>query len=220
MEIQAVVFDFDGVLADTMLDIGASVRAAQRKFGVPEMPTSEIISFLGFGAKYLIDQAVPAGNEETMAEALKWYKKYYEEHPCDETVLFDGISETLEAFRDRGVRMSVVSNKPEAITRVIIDKLNIAKYFTRVIGPESVKKMKPDPEGLLLCARAMFEELGRPLDLSACMMVGDTFTDIEAGKSAGFGQTCAVLYGYGNREKLLAAGADRTVAHGREIAGL
>ena len=94
---------------------------------------------------------------------------------------------------------------------MIVDKLGIAFYFTRVIGPESVTRMKPDPEGLLLCAKAM------DATPESCMMVGDSYTDIEAGKAAGFGCTCAVFYGYGNKEKLNAAGADFMVQRGAEI---
>lgn len=218
MKIKAVVFDFDGVLADTALDLGASIQAAQRHFGAPVMTTPEIISYVGFGAKHLVDHTVPIGDEEKMAEVLRWYKKYYAEHPCDETRLFPGIMEMLENYRRRGVKMSIVSNKPEAITCLIVKKLQIESYFTRIIGPESVTKMKPDPEGLLLCGRAMFEELGMAFDPGACMMVGDSYTDIAAGKAAGFGRTCAVLYGYGARDKLLAEGADYCVEHGREIA--
>ncbi|MBR5280914.1 MAG: HAD-IA family hydrolase [Clostridia bacterium] len=211
MNVQAVVFDFDGVLADTALDIAASVRATQRQYGLPEMTTAEIMSFVGWGAKHLIDHTVPVEDEQKQAEILAWYKNYYGAHPCDETVLYPGIQEMLASFKARGVKMSVVSNKPEPLTKMIVDKLGIAAYFTRVIGPESVTRMKPDPEGLLLCANAM------GVDPEHCMMVGDSYTDIEAGKAAAFGCTCAVLYGYGNKEKLNAAGADFAVRCGMEI---
>lgn len=212
MELHAIVFDFDGVLADTALDIAASVRATQRQYGVPEMTTPEIMSFVGWGAKHLIEHTVPV-EEARGAEVLAWYKDYYAAHPCDETVLYPGIRDVLAGFRARGVKMSVVSNKPEPLTRMIVDKLDISRYFTRVIGPESVTRMKPDPEGLLLCAKAM------DADPVNCMMVGDSYTDIEAGKAAGFGCTCAVFYGYGNKQKLEAVGADFAVHHGSEIGG-
>ncbi len=212
MELQAVVFDFDGVLADTALDIAASVRATQRQYGVPEMTTPEIMSFVGWGAKHLVEHTVPV-EEDKKAEVLAWYKDYYAAHPCDETVLYPGILETLEGFQARGVKMSVVSNKPEPLTRMIVEKLQIGRFFTRVIGPESVTRMKPDPEGLLLCAKAMEAEP------AGCMMVGDSYTDIEAGKAAGFGRTCAVFYGYGDKQKLEGMHADFSVYHGREIGG-
>ncbi len=211
MNLQAVVFDFDGVLADTALDIAASVRATQRQYGLPEMTTAEIMSFVGFGAKYLIDNTVPVEGEAKQAEVLAWYKAYYAAHPCDETVLYPGVWEMLEGFKARGIKMSVVSNKPEALTKMIVDKLDISHYFTRVIGPESVTRMKPDPEGLLLCTKAMEVESG------CCMMVGDSYTDIEAGKAAGFGKTCAVFYGYGDKKKLEAVGADFAVCYADEI---
>lgn len=210
MELHAIVFDFDGVLADTALDIAASIRATQRQYGVPEMTTPEIMSFVGWGAKHLIEHTVPV-EEARGAEVLAWYKDYYAAHPCDETVLYPGIRDMLAGFQARGVKMSVVSNKPEPLTRMIVDKLDISRYFTRVIGPESVTRMKPDPEGLLLCAKAM------DADPANCMMVGDSYTDIEAGKAAGFGCTCAVFYGYGNKQKLEAVGADFAVHHGSEI---
>lgn len=210
MELHAIVFDFDGVLADTALDIAASIRATQRQYGVPEMTTPEIMSFVGWGAKHLIEHTVPV-EEARGAEVLAWYKDYYAAHPCDETVLYPGIRDVLAGFQARGVKMSVVSNKPEPLTRMIVDKLDISRYFTRVIGPESVTRMKPDPEGLLLCAKAM------DADPANCMMVGDSYTDIEAGKAAGFGCTCAVFYGYGNKQKLEAVGADFAVHHGSEI---
>lgn len=213
MKLQAVVFDFDGVLADTALDIAASIRATQRQYGMPEMTTAEIMSFVGWGAKYLVDHTVPADDAEKQAEVLAWYKDYYAAHPCDETVLYPGIQETLEGFKARGVKMSVATNKPEPLTKMIIDQLHIAHYFTRIVGPESVTRMKPDPEGLLLCAKAM------EADPAHCMMVGDSYTDIEAGKAAGFGYTCAVFYGYGDKKKLEAMGADFSVHHAGEIGG-
>ncbi len=218
MQIKAVVFDFDGVLADTELDISASIQATQRHYGAPVMSKTDIIACVGFGAKYLVDKTVPIGDDTKMAEVLRWYKKYYEAHPCDETVLFPGVLETLNTFKAKGIPMSIVSNKPESITKLVVKALGIEEYFTSIVGPESVTQVKPHPEGLILSGQRMFAVLGEPYDPKACMMVGDTYTDIVAGKAAGFGHTCAVLYGYGDRDKLLAADADYSVQHGQEIA--
>lgn len=213
MKIQAVVFDFDGVLADTALDIVASVRATQRHYGVPEMSGAEIMSFVGWGAKFLIDNTVPVCAEH-QSEALSWYQAYYAAHPCDETVVYPGVLETLARFQTMGVKMAVASNKPEALTNKIVDKLGLMEYFTCVIGPESVTRMKPDPEPLLLCAQRM------ETAPEYCMMVGDSYTDIVAGRNAGFAKTCAVLCGYGNQEKLQAEHADFTVTDRGQIAKL
>ncbi len=208
--IRAVIFDFDGVVADTGRDIAASVQAAQKEYGVSVSDYHTILSFVGHGAKYLIDRSLADLAAPKRAEALAWYKRYYETHPCAETQLYDGFAELADALARRGTKMSIVSNKPEAITNVIVSRLGIAGYFTKVIGPESVKRMKPDPEGLLLCLDAMQTA---PAEV---VMVGDSYTDIQAGKAAGT-HTCAVLYGYGDKEKLKAENADFSVSAAFDI---
>lgn len=216
--IEAAVFDFDGVLADTMPDIAASVRATARRYGLPEPDDAAVQRAVGWGARYLLQQTVPISDAARFEEALAYYKSYYHAHPCDATVLFAGVSDMLTSFRDRGVPMSIVSNKPEAITRRITVCLGIARHFTCILGPESVRRMKPDPEGLLLCADRMRAETGRALPAAHCLMAGDSFTDIQAGKAAGFGYTCGVLYGYGSKEKLLAERPVYLAARAAEIA--
>lgn len=198
-DIDIVIYDFDGVVADTAADIAGAVQAAQRQYGTEVMDIPGIISFVGFGAKYLIDRCLPALTEQERTEALGWYKEYYHSHSCAETALYPTVGDTLRRIADRGIAQCVVSNKPEPITKKIVDELGVKEYFTLILGPESLEKMKPDPEGLLLCAR----ETGR----SRGIMVGDSYTDILAGKAAGM-KTCGALYGIGNREKLLEVGAD------------
>ena len=208
--IKAVIFDFDGVIADTGLDIVASVQAAQREFATEVLEYPEIMACVGHGAKYLIDGTMASLPENTLADALAWYKKYYEAHPCDHTRLYPGFYELLEKLQSQGIKMSIVSNKPEAITELIVNKLGISEFFTKVIGPESVKRMKPDPEGLLLCLSAMHTENKEAL------MIGDSYTDIMAGKAAGM-KTCAILYGYGDKAKLKAENADFSASAASEI---
>ncbi|HIU29028.1 MAG: HAD-IA family hydrolase [Clostridiales bacterium] len=208
--IKAIVFDFDGVIADTGRDIVASVQAAQKEYRMPVLDYDTILSYVGHGAKYLLDCSMPELPESLRAGALDWYKQYYEAHPCEETRLYPGFSELAEALSQKGVSMSIVSNKPEAITKRIVNRLGISRYFTKVIGPESVLRMKPDPEGLLLCLSAMGAEP------EASLMVGDSYTDIQAGKAAGM-HTCAVLYGYGDKAKLKAENADYSVSASIEI---
>lgn len=209
-KIKSVIFDFDGVVADTGRDIAASVQETQKYYGQPVYDYDTIMSFVGHGAKYLIDNTLPALSEEALSAALSWYKAYYEAHPCDRTCLYEGFEELMRTLHERGVSMSIVSNKPEAITKIIVEKLGVAKYFTRVIGPESVTRMKPDPEGLFMCLDAM------GAGPEEAVMVGDSYTDIQAGKAAGM-HTCAVLYGYGNKEKLKAQNADFSVHASTEM---
>ncbi len=201
MKIESIIFDFDGVIADTGRDIVASVQATQKEFGVDILDYDTIMSYVGHGAKYLIDCSFPEFSEKKSAEALAWYKEYYKAHPCDKTVLYDGFKEVVKRLKLENIKMSIVSNKPEPITRLVVNKLEIADYFTKVIGPESVTNMKPDPEGLLLCLKAM------GASAKNSVMIGDSFTDIIAGKAAGM-LTCEILYGYGDKDKLKAENAD------------
>lgn len=209
--IKAVIFDFDGVIADTARDIVASVQAAQKAYGTEVLDYDTILSYVGHGAKYLIDRSMPALGEVALADALGWYKQYYAAHPCDDTQLYPGFRELLETLSRNGIKLCVVSNKPEAITELIVRKLEIDGYFTKVIGPESVTRMKPDPEGLILCLDAM--GITKP---AQALMVGDSYTDIIAGKAAGM-KTCAILYGYGDQEKLKAENADISVSAALDI---
>lgn len=110
--IKAIVFDFDGVIADTGRDIVASVQAAQKEYRMPVLDYDTILSYVGHGAKYLLDCSMPELPESLRAGALDWYKQYYEAHPCEETRLYPGFSELAEALSQKGVSMSIVSNKP------------------------------------------------------------------------------------------------------------
>lgn len=210
MKIESVIFDFDGVIADTGRDIVASVQATQKEFGVKILDYDTIMSYVGHGAKYLIDCSFPDFFEDKCAEALNWYKEYYKAHPCDKTVLYEGFENVANKMSENGIKMSIVSNKPEAITKLIVNNFGISDLFTKVIGPESVKNMKPDPEGLLMC----LDEMGANPQNS--VMVGDSYTDIMAGKAAGM-KTCEILYGYGDKEKLKAENADFTAENTYDI---
>ena len=199
IDIDIVIYDFDGVIADTAADIAGAVQAAQKQYGAQIMDMPTIISHVGFGAKYLLNQCLPDLEPERQEEALKWYKAFYREHSRVKTELYPTVRETLEKIYAAGVPQFVVSNKPETITLKLVEQLGVAHCFTRVLGPESLTHMKPDPEGLVKC----MELAGRRNGL----MIGDSFTDIQAGKRAGI-HTCGALYGIGNMEKLKAEQAD------------
>ncbi len=199
IDVDLVIYDFDGVIADTAADIAGAVQAAQRQYGEEIMDIAEIISHVGFGARYLLKQCLPEMEESKQEEALSWYKAFYREHSKIQTVLYPTVSKTLELLFYAGVPQFVVSNKPEPITVKLVQELGIAHCFQRIYGPESLVKMKPDPEGLIKC----MELAGRRRGL----MVGDSYTDIQAGRRAGI-HTCGALYGIGDRERLRAENAD------------
>ena len=196
-----VVLDFDGVLADSGEDIAASIRATQRHFGVREWNTKDILSFVGHGAKHIVFNTLAEAGEDKLPEALAFYMAYYQEHTTDFTTLYPGVRDFLLLLKDRNIPACVLTNKPEVQARKILGELGVEKLFTLVVGPESVSKMKPDPEGLKKCmehAKVAPEET---------VMVGDAYSDVQTGHNGGT-MTCGVLYGIGDREKLKAEKPD------------
>jgi len=200
-EIQLVVFDFDGVLCDTAADIASAVQAAQKQYNTKIMNLPDIISHVGLGARHLIRKCLPELSDENLAQALEWYRNYYRNNSVVETKFYDGVLETLENIEKTGASMCILSNKPEAITINIIEHFGAERYFTKILGPESLGKMKPDPEGLFLCMEAC------GVSPSKTLMIGDTYTDIITGHKAGT-NTCGVKYGLGNIDDLLNINAD------------
>lgn len=199
LKVDVVIYDFDGVIIDSAGDIVNAVRETQKHFGTEIFDTDTIVSFVGYGAKYLIDGCMPTLDEEQRKVALSWYKAFYHEHCLVDTELYPTVKETLEFFKSHKVPQYIVSNKPEAITKRILKELGVEHYFSAAYGPESLSKMKPDPEGLVKCLESSGRRNG--------IMVGDSYTDIMAGKAAGI-YTCGATYGMGDREKLKAESAD------------
>ena len=200
--INVLIFDFDGVIIDSRDDIAGAVEYSLKHFGRPSLPRDEIISYIGWGADNLIRSCFKGCDDEVIREAISFYKKYYLDNSVKETRLYKNVKETLDFFK--GKKIALVTNKPEDISLSILDKLGVADRFNIVIGPESLKKLKPDPEGILKVLDAFGE------DPKKTIMIGDTYTDVEAGKAAGT-YTCGVTYGIGSTEDLLKASPDYIV---------
>lgn len=219
-KIKAVIFDFDGVIANTAEDISRSVNATLEHFGYKPLSNKQIIIFVGNGAEKLLKRSIAASlqisketppQEPSFEDVYNWYIEYYKQHCIEETTLYPGVLGLLELLAIEEIPVAIVSNKPHEITDAILNKLDIGRYFASIIGPEQTSHVKPDPEGLIL-AMEHINEKQKSAGLPAIfpenvLMVGDAATDIQAGKNAGT-KTCAIMTGYGNKEKLAASGAD------------
>ncbi len=204
------VFDFDGVIADTAADIAAAVQKAQVHFGAPVLSQSEIISNVGFGARHLVEQTVCPHSKADTDEIVEWYSNCFYENCANETELYPGFKELLVALRENGDAMCVVTNKPQRVAERSLELLGVREFFDVVMCPENTPKPKPAPDGILFC---MFLTGIAPENT---VMIGDSAPDVEAGKAAGVA-TCGVKYGIGDRDKLLAAGADFYVESVKEL---
>ena len=197
-EIETIIFDLDGVLADTCQDITNAANYMLGRLGLQELPPKKVATFIGGGVESMVRQILSEVPENNIEEALPLYRQYYTEHCLIATVLYPGIAEALEHFHRCQKRMAIATNKAEPISRLIIKGLGIEAYFEMVVGPESVARPKPHPDMLLHIAQKLGASLTRTI------MIGDSPTDIQAAKTAQV-LSCGVTYGYGSPEKILQA---------------
>jgi phosphoglycolate phosphatase len=193
--VRAFLFDLDGTLIDSRMDLAQSVNAMLRETGRGELSADLIASYVGHGAGQLIASALgPGANEEQRREALAIFLEQYREHKLDFTRAYPGVSEGLQALV--GCPMAVLTNKPERLSVEILEGLQLAQFFRAVYGGDSFDTKKPDPSGAL----TILKELGAAPADSA--MVGDSDVDIQTARNAGM-FAVGVRYGFGqhNREK-------------------
>ena len=185
-----VVFDLDGTLIDSSADLAAAVNGTLARIApdAPPLPPERIRSFVGHGARQLVERALAeAGLPQRAEEVLPVFLEVYRAHMLDRTRLYPGVAEALASLRS-GYRLAVLTNKPGDMSRAILEGLGVARAFARICGPEDVPARKPDPAGLL---RLMEEAGAGPEDTA---MVGDSAVDIRTGRGAGV-LTVGVSYG-------------------------
>jgi len=210
-----VIFDLDGTLIDSRLDLMHSVNAMLRHLGRPDLPGEVVASYVGDGAPMLIRRALGDSKDEKLfKDALEFFLAYYKEHKLDHTTVYAGIPEALRQIRSNGKRrqMAVLSNKPVNPSRAIVEALGLAPFFTHVYGGNSFRTKKPDPLGI----RAILNETG--VSAAAAVMVGDSSIDVLTGRNAGLA-TCGVTYGFAPHT-FAAAQPDVSVDTPEELGGL
>jgi len=193
--IKLVIFDLDGTLIDSRLDLVHSVNAALRHIGRPGLPDDVIASYVGDGAPILIQRALggEAIDEAIVRQGLQFFLSYYREHKLDHTTVYVGVHEALTAVQNASNgtprKLAVLSNKPVVPSRAIVEALGLGPFFAQIYGGNSFATKKPDPEG----ARKLLQEIGvRPEETA---IVGDSHVDIETGRNAGL-WTVGVNYGF------------------------
>jgi phosphoglycolate phosphatase len=213
--IKLVIFDLDGTLIDSRLDLVHSVNAALRHIGRPDLPENVIASFVGDGAPVLIQRALGGEkiDESLVRKGLEFFLAYYREHKLDHTTVYDGINEALSSIQGSGNgssrKLAVLSNKPVIPSRAIVEALGLGEFFIQIYGGNSFGTKKPDPEG----ARKLLEECKvRP---EQTVIVGDSHTDIETGHNAGL-WTVGVTYGFAPHT-LADSSPDIEVDHPQEL---
>jgi len=199
--IRLLVFDLDGTLIDSRLDLIHSVNAMLRHIGRPELDGDLIASYVGDGAPALVRRALgdtDADDETLFRRAMEYFLGYYRLHKLDHTTVYEGIPEALarlaapsNGLQADGVQrqMAVLTNKPVIPSRDIVRALGLGDFFVCVYGGNSFATKKPDPLG----ARAILQETGMAADET--LMIGDSSIDVLTGRNAGL-WTCGVTYGF------------------------
>ena len=185
-----VIFDLDGTLIDSRLDLIQSVNAMLRHFGRAELPGEVVASYVGDGAPMLVRRALGDPRDQRLVkDALEYFLAYYREHKLDNTTVFDGIPEALSRIHSNGRRMAVLSNKPVKPSQAILAALGLSKFFVHICGGNSFPTKKPDPLGV----RTLLTETATAAEKA--MIVGDSSIDMLTGRNAGI-STCGVTYGF------------------------
>jgi phosphoglycolate phosphatase len=211
MTIALVLFDLDGTLVESLDDLTDAVNHMLADFGRQQLDPAQVRQLVGKGARNLVQRALASDSAEEISRGLAIFTAFNALHIADKSRLYPGVPELLQELTDKGIRMAVISNKQEALSRLILKALEIDIYFDIIAGGDTFSEMKPSPLPLL----KVIDELD--CSTAEAAMVGDSINDIQAGNRAGI-TTIGCRWGYGSRDEL--CGANFQAASVAEITGI
>jgi phosphoglycolate phosphatase len=174
-----LIFDLDGTLIDSRLDLANSVNATRASLGMAPISNETVYSYVGNGVPVLIKRALGEGASQSVLEsAQEFFLTYYREHMLDYTTLYPGATEALASLSAAGVQLAILTNKPVRFSRAIVEGLGIAPYFQRVYGGNSFEQKKPHPIGI----ETLMSECGA--DRAGTVMIGDSSVDVQTARNA------------------------------------
>lgn len=213
-----LLWDLDGTLVDTQLDLATSVNWMLREYGYTKLPVENVSHHIGRGARNLVARSLeerghPPLTSDEVDRALAVFQRHYAEHLLDHSAPYDGIRVLLETLTARGRTMAVVTNKPEHFSREILTGLDLLKCFRTLVGDSTTPYRKPDPRPLLH-ALALCDPNAIPAD---AIMIGDSEIDVLAARNAGIA-VVGCGWGLGPLGALREAGPDWFFAEPSELA--
>ena len=204
-----LLFDLDGTLADTALDLCETMNVILELHGRTRVPQERVRHLVGGGARLLLERGfretgAPA-DQAQLDRSFNEFIDYYGKHIADHTKLWPGVRDQLDRLAERNALLGVCTNKPERLSRQLLEMLGIDRYFPVVIGGDTLPVKKPDPEHLFEAIRRLDGDAGHSV------MVGDSDADIEAARNARIPSIC-VSFGY-TRVPVAELGADVVIDH-------
>ena len=189
MAIKLSIFDLDGTLINSIEDITNALNHAFGPYGVNDLTATEVTAMIGEGPSKLIQDVLTERNLVADKEMLvARFLDYYESHPTDETALYPGTREMLETLKD--LKMAVVTNKTEELSRKVLEKFELDTYFGMVVAIDTIVERKPSPVPVMHVLSAF------KVAPENAIIVGDSTIDIQTGKASSV-RTVAVTHGYG-----------------------
>lgn len=188
-----IVYDLDGTLVDTRRDIVLGVNFVRQSLGCDDLPEAEIESYVGTGLHDLMRKSLKTTDQNLVEKGGNIFKKYYQDHMLDHSVLYTGAAETLDYFKDR--KQAVLTNKPSPFSERIVEHLGVERFMMSVLTGGNGRPYKPDP--------ALFNSLMEQAGVKAdeCLFLGDSSVDFETGRNAGV-ETVLFTHGFTSRGDL------------------
>lgn len=207
---QAVIFDLDGTVLNTLEDLADAVNAALMTMNLPKESIDSVREKVGNGKFKLAERVLKnKGPQADMDTFMRYYDAYYEAHKTDKTVPYPHIQEELTKLKEKGIKLGIITNKSENYATEMISDYYLG-LFDQVIGGDAGRKSKPDPSSLL----EMIESFG--LKKEDVLYVGDSSVDIETARNAGV-DVCSVTWGFRSEEELRNNHPDYLIRHAEEL---
>ncbi len=208
MNIRAALFDLDGTLVNSLEDLTEAVNHILDAFSHSLLTADAVRMKVGKGARNLVRQVLPDVDEACIDRALAMFLEFNREHIADKSRLYPGMLETLNELAALDVKMAVISNKNEDLSKLILQTLGIYNLFECICGGDTYPERKPSSLPLL----KVVDKLG--FAPNRCVMIGDSINDIQAGQHANI-TSIGCSWGYGGLEEL--SGADTLVQTPQEL---
>jgi len=193
------IFDLDGTLVNSLMDLGLSVNQVLENHQLPTYPLDDYNQMVGNGVKKLMERAL-GEHKELLDECLEEFNIIYNENCLKNTLPYEGMKELLQNLKSKGIKLAVVTNKPHHLAVKIVETL-FPQMFTAIYGQQDLYPIKPWPES------TMYALLAMKLSKEECVFVGDSNVDIETAMNADM-DSIGVCWGFRGEQELLEAGAD------------